>query len=131
MGITRQRTRVLIAALAAALALAGCGDDGGGPSSGGTATLKVGVIPIADVAPLYVGIDQGFFKAEKLKIEPAMMAGVSSGSTIVRIVCHVDAPRSPEASSSESGTRSRPAKIGRMTYGSQMYACVMTTAVSP
>ncbi len=49
----------------------------------------------------------------------------------MRMVCHVDAPRSPDASSSEFGTRSSPAKIGRMTYGSQMYACVMTTAVRP
>ena len=64
-------------------------------------------------------------------MEPAMIAGVSIGNTIVRIVCHVDAPRSPAASSNEFGTRSSPAKIGRMTYGSQMYACVMTTAVRP
>ena len=37
-----------------------------------TTTLKVGVIPIADVAPLYVGIDQGFFKDEKLTIKPQL-----------------------------------------------------------
>lgn len=54
----------------------GCGDSGGG--GGGTnepATLKVGVIPIADVAPLYVGIDQGFFKDEKLTIKPQLAEG--------------------------------------------------------
>jgi NitT/TauT family transport system substrate-binding protein len=84
MAITWQRTRVLIAALAATAALAGCGDDSsGGASSGGTATLKVGVIPIADVAPLYVGIEQGFFKAESLKIEPKLAEG---GAAIVPAV---------------------------------------------
>ena len=33
------------------------------------------MIPIADVAPLYVGIEQGFFKEEKLEIEPKIAAG--------------------------------------------------------
>jgi NitT/TauT family transport system substrate-binding protein len=83
MGTRRQRTRALVAVLAAALALTACGDDGGTTSKGGTATLKVGVIPIADVAPLYVGIEQGFFKAEKLKIEPKLAEG---GAAIVPAV---------------------------------------------
>jgi NitT/TauT family transport system substrate-binding protein len=79
MGIRRS----LVAALAASLALAGCGGGGAAKSSGGTATLKVGVIPIADVAPLYVGIDQGFFKAEHLQIQPKLAEG---GAAIVPAV---------------------------------------------
>jgi NitT/TauT family transport system substrate-binding protein len=73
--------RTLMAAVVAcaiALGMAACGDDdggGGGGDSSGTQTLKVGVIPIADVAPLYVGIDKGFFKEEKLKIEPQLAEG--------------------------------------------------------
>ena len=57
--------------------VAGCGDSGGGGGASGNepATLKVGVIPIADVAPLYVGIDQGFFKDEKLTIKPQLAEG--------------------------------------------------------
>lgn len=43
-------------------------------------TLKVGVLPIADLAPLYLGIDQGFFKEENLKIEP-LAAGVSGAAS--------------------------------------------------
>jgi NitT/TauT family transport system substrate-binding protein len=41
---------------------------------GRAATLKVGVIPIADVA-LYVGIKQGFFEQEKLTIKPQLAEG--------------------------------------------------------
>jgi NitT/TauT family transport system substrate-binding protein len=55
---------------------AGCGgddDDGGG--GGGPATLRVGVLPIADVAPLYLGDEKGFFKEEQLTIEPQVMQG--------------------------------------------------------
>ena len=68
----RSRTlAALCAALASASLLAACGS---GSSSGGEngkpATLNVGVIPIADVAPLYVGMKQGFFKNEKLTIKP-------------------------------------------------------------
>jgi NitT/TauT family transport system substrate-binding protein len=81
MRITMQRASALVAALAATLALAGCGGDES--TGGGTATLKVGVIPIADVAPLYVGIEQGFFKDERLKIEPKLAAG---GAAIVPAV---------------------------------------------
>src|SRR5215218_6241618 len=84
----RRRTRglvVLAIALAAMLGIAACGgDDGGGGGGGGSAsnkpvTLKVGVIPIADVAPLYVGIKQGFFKEENLTIQPQIAEG---GATI-------------------------------------------------
>jgi NitT/TauT family transport system substrate-binding protein len=71
----------LLTALACASMLVACGgDDGGGGAGGEPATLKVGVIPIADVAPLYVGIDKGFFKQEKLTIEPQLAEG---GAAIV------------------------------------------------
>jgi NitT/TauT family transport system substrate-binding protein len=81
----RHRARALIApALAlAALLVAACGGGGGGGGGGGNSnaptTLKVGVIPIADVAPLYVGIKQGFFKQENLNIKPQLAEG---GATI-------------------------------------------------
>jgi NitT/TauT family transport system substrate-binding protein len=68
--------------IAAALAMAGCGDDddsaGGGGGGGETAeqtTLRVGVIPIADVAPLYLGMKQGFFEDQQLTIEPQLAEG--------------------------------------------------------
>jgi NitT/TauT family transport system substrate-binding protein len=75
------------------LLVAGCGDDDDGDSGGGTAgsaeveTLKVGVIPIADVAPLYLGMDKGFFADEKLKIEPQLAEG---GAAIVPSVVSGD-----------------------------------------
>ena len=49
-----------------------------------------------------------------MKIEPATAAGNSTGSTTRRIVVAVEAPRSAEASSSEFGSRSSPAYIGRI-----------------
>jgi len=68
----------LLIALVFAL-VAGCGDDGSGSGSGsggeGPVTLKVGVIPIADVAPLYLGMKKGFFKEEQLTIEPQLAEG--------------------------------------------------------
>jgi NitT/TauT family transport system substrate-binding protein len=67
---------LLVALGVTVLAAAGCGgDDGGGGGSGKPATLKVGVIPIADVAPLYLGIKKGFFKQEKLTIKPQLAEG--------------------------------------------------------
>ena len=44
-----------------------------------------------------------------MKIDPATIAGKINGSTTERNVRPAGAPRSAEASSSESGTRSSPA----------------------
>jgi NitT/TauT family transport system substrate-binding protein len=68
------------AMLAALLAAAGCGDDddgggGGGGEQAGPTTLRVGVIPIADVAPLYLGMKKGFFEQRQLTIEPQLAEG--------------------------------------------------------
>src|SRR5215210_6744992 len=87
-----RRLLLLIAVLCALLA--GCGDDGGSGGGGGgdggepeAVTLKVGVIPIADVAPLYLGVDQGFFEEEGLTIEPQLAEG---GAAIVPSVVSGD-----------------------------------------
>jgi NitT/TauT family transport system substrate-binding protein len=84
-----------LALSAAALAVAGCGGDDGStekPSSNGTeanqaVTLTVGVLPIADLAPLYLGMDQGFFKDENLTIKPAVAEG---GAAVVPAVMSGD-----------------------------------------
>ncbi|WP_031480842.1 ABC transporter substrate-binding protein [Streptomyces bicolor] len=68
-----------------------CGSsDGGSPdagaSSGGITTVKLGLIPIVDVAPLYLGQKKGFFEKQGLKLEfttaqggAAIVPGVASG----------------------------------------------------
>src|ERR687895_1134844 len=68
----------LLLALACAMAVAACGDDdgdGGGGGDGGPTTLRVGVIPIADVAPLYLGMKKGFFEEEQLTLKPQLAEG--------------------------------------------------------
>jgi NitT/TauT family transport system substrate-binding protein len=72
---SRWRACVLLLALASAVATTGCGDDDDGGGEGQPATLKVGVIPIADVAPLYLGMKKGFFEQEKLTIKPQLAEG--------------------------------------------------------
>jgi NitT/TauT family transport system substrate-binding protein len=71
------RVVALLLALACAAGTAGCGDDddGGGGGEGEPATLNVGVIPIADVAPLYLGMKKGFFEEEQLTIKPQLAEG--------------------------------------------------------
>ena len=71
------RAAALLLALAFAAGTAACGDDddGGGGGEGEPATLNVGVIPIADVAPLYLGMREGFFEEEQLTIKPQLAEG--------------------------------------------------------
>jgi NitT/TauT family transport system substrate-binding protein len=72
-----RRGWLLALGIAGALVMAGCGDDEGAGTeeAAGPTTLRVGVIPIADVAPLYLGIKQGFFEQQDLKIEPQLAEG--------------------------------------------------------
>ena len=76
-----------------ALLAAACGgddDDGGDEASQTTDTssqemtsIKVGVVPVVDVAPLYLGIDKGFFEEEGLEVEPVVAQG---GAAIIPAV---------------------------------------------
>jgi NitT/TauT family transport system substrate-binding protein len=83
--------RVVVCALAVIGLLAACGGDDGDDAGDGagarSVTLTVGVIPIADVAPLYLGMDQGFFEEENLTIEPQFAEG---GAAIVPSVVSGD-----------------------------------------
>ncbi|MEU6528787.1 ABC transporter substrate-binding protein [Streptomyces sp. NPDC046928] len=68
-----------------------CGSSGDEPSknggsSGEVTTVKVGLIPIVDVAPLYLGQKKGFFEKQGLRLEfttaqggAAIVPGVASG----------------------------------------------------
>jgi NitT/TauT family transport system substrate-binding protein len=73
------RVATLLLAIACAVGVAACGGDddgdGGGGGEGGPTTLRVGVIPIADVAPLYLGMKKGFFEDEQLTIKPQLAEG--------------------------------------------------------
>ncbi|MFF4250168.1 ABC transporter substrate-binding protein [Streptomyces sp. NPDC001663] len=73
------------ALLSAATACGSSDDDSssGSASSGGTTTVKVGLIPIVDVAPLFLGQQKGFYKKQGLKLSVSFAAG---GAAIVPAV---------------------------------------------
>ena len=69
-----RRGIAVAALLALPLTLTACGgSDSGSEGADGSTKITVGVIPIVDVAPIYLGIDQGFFEDEglDLKLETA------------------------------------------------------------
>ncbi len=85
---TRWSTVAVIAVAITALTSCGsdapAGSDAGGDGSGLT-TVKVGIVPVSTVAPLYLGIEQGFFEdvglevvPEVINTSPAIVAGVIS-----------------------------------------------------
>jgi NitT/TauT family transport system substrate-binding protein len=85
-----RRPLLSLVALALLAATAGCGssgdDNGGQASGGGTRQVKVGVIPILDVAPIYLGKEKGFFSKRGIELTletgqggAAIVPGVVSG----------------------------------------------------
>jgi NitT/TauT family transport system substrate-binding protein len=88
-----KRSRGVMAAVSAAglaMALAACGGDGGGggatQNADGNDEVTVGVIPIVDVAPIYLGQQEGFFEDEGIELTlesgqggAAIVPGVESG----------------------------------------------------
>lgn len=85
----RRPLTALLMALSLTLAACGGGDDAepaaGGGSPGGTETeqVTVGVIPIVDVAPIYLGQEQGFFEERGIQLELVLAQG---GAAIVPAV---------------------------------------------
>lgn len=76
----RQLAHASMSALAIAMvaATAACGGDES--DDGGVDTVSVGVIPIVDVAPVYLGIEQGFFEARDIEVE---LTEAQGGAAIV------------------------------------------------
>lgn len=63
---------------------AGCGgEDEAAQPDAANVNIKVGVLPITDVAPLYLGRQKGFFADERLEVEPRLTPG---GSLIPAVV---------------------------------------------
>ncbi|MEU6791637.1 ABC transporter substrate-binding protein [Nonomuraea wenchangensis] len=83
------RPRAALTAAVLLLALTACGGgqsaapEPGSSASGALSPVKVSVIPILDVAPIYLGEQQGFFAAEGLKLEIVTAQG---GAAIVPAV---------------------------------------------
>jgi NitT/TauT family transport system substrate-binding protein len=87
----RRRLLVGLTAVSVLTAATGCGSSDSSGSdkaaaSGGTTTVKVGLIPIVDVAPLYLGQQKGIYSKHGLKLEittaqggAAIVPGVASG----------------------------------------------------
>ena len=81
----RRQLAPVLALVAIAASLAACGSDEPSTTTeeGKTTTISVGVIPIIDVAPLYLGIQKGFFDSRGLEVKPVPAQG---GAAIVPAV---------------------------------------------
>jgi NitT/TauT family transport system substrate-binding protein len=80
-----RRRAAALAAVGLLLALAGCGgsDDDGGTAEGEPDQVTIGLIPIVDVAPVYLGIEQGFFGEQDIELTIELAQG---GAAIVPAV---------------------------------------------
>ncbi|WP_335991880.1 ABC transporter substrate-binding protein [Glycomyces sp. MUSA5-2] len=76
----RQLAHASMSALAIAMVAATAACGGGEEDDGGVDTVSVGVIPIVDVAPIYLGIEQGFFEARDIEVE---LTEAQGGAAIV------------------------------------------------
>jgi NitT/TauT family transport system substrate-binding protein len=85
----RRMPAALVPLVLLLVTVAGCGgDDEGVPeSNGGRSQITVGVIPIADVAPAYLGIDKGFFREEGLDVT---LQPIEGGAAVIPAVAKGD-----------------------------------------
>jgi NitT/TauT family transport system substrate-binding protein len=87
---TRHWTRTAATGAAALLTLTACGgsDDAGGETAeDGLTAVTIGTQPIVDSAPLYLGVDQGFFEEEGIELSIESAAG---GAAVVPSVVSGD-----------------------------------------
>lgn len=89
MSVTTRRRAAVAAVAALPLLAVGCGSESepeasGGGGAGETATVTLGVIPIIDVAPVYLGQEQGFFEEQGIELE--ISAGQGGAAIIPGIV---------------------------------------------
>ncbi len=91
MTVRTGRRAAAVAVVALPLLTLGCGGDsepapsgGGGGGAQETATVTLGVIPIIDVAPVYLGQEQGFFEEQGIELE--ISAGQGGAAIIPGIV---------------------------------------------
>jgi NitT/TauT family transport system substrate-binding protein len=86
----RGRHGIAACALALCLAASACGGGGEEPSAGadGMTEVTVGVLPLNAVAPVYLGIERGFFEQQGLKV---MTQTAEGGAAIVPSVVSGDA----------------------------------------
>jgi NitT/TauT family transport system substrate-binding protein len=78
----RRASALLLTLILAAAGAAACGgdDEGGAAKRAKPTRVKIALLPVADVAPVYLGMKKGFFRAEKLELEPQFAQG---GAAIV------------------------------------------------
>jgi NitT/TauT family transport system substrate-binding protein len=81
-----RRIAAAVAALAALVALAACQPDDDKAAASPEVKVSLGVIPIIDVAPVYLGKQKGFFRSRGIDLNlvseqagPAVVKGVLSG----------------------------------------------------
>jgi NitT/TauT family transport system substrate-binding protein len=84
---TRRATSAVAGLAVVALAATGCGGDdadtgggGGGGDAGEMTTIQIGTLPIANAAPMYLGVQEGYFEEEGLEIEETVL---QSGNEII------------------------------------------------
>lgn len=72
-------------ACALASALAGCGESSADSdvAADGTRTVTFAYVPNPGIAPVFVGIDQGFFKDEGIDLKPVLVAAGQLSPTIM------------------------------------------------
>ncbi|MFD9697627.1 ABC transporter substrate-binding protein [Lentzea sp. NPDC059081] len=80
--ISRRRTAGLLSTLTLFAAISGCGSPGAGqpvasnsPKPVEKSRIKIGVLPVVDVAPLHIAIKNGYFRDEGLEIETVTVQG--------------------------------------------------------
>ena len=101
------------------------------PATSTPGRITVGIVPVADAAPLYVGLRKGFFAEENLDVEPRVMP---SGSVIAASVVSGELQFGFSNTTALVIGRSRGLPVRIVSYaalGGSNEACLLYTSPSP
>jgi NitT/TauT family transport system substrate-binding protein len=122
-----------------ALAIVGCGSQQSGVSQqvggtqtapGGTLSLKVGVLPILDVLPMYVAESEGYFKEQNLQVELVLFPSALERDTAF-VAAQIDGELNDPVSTALLNKDGDKARIVRLAFKGNESMAMMVVLAAP
>lgn len=122
-----KRIMLALAAAGLVLAVAGCGPQAAPKES---LSLKVGVLPIVDVLPMYVAEQEGYFKEQNVQVEMVLFPSALERDSAF-VAGQIDGELNDPISAALLNKEGDKARIVRLAYKGNESMAMMVVLLSP